>query len=75
MQFPTDAFDRNYEIWPMTEQLWHFPDEIRALTTWEEHVADLCDWLITRRDWLDAYFDTEDALIFEDFRPQRGPRR
>ena len=75
LQFPTDAFDRNYEIWPMTEQLWHFPDEIRAFTTGEEPVADLCDWLVTRRDWLDAYFDTEDALVFEDVRPHRGPRR
>lgn len=64
LDMPTDAFDRNYEVWPMSERFWHFTDEIFACTTWRAHVSQLCDWLQTRRDWLCDYFQREDALDF-----------
>ncbi len=72
LDMPTDAFDRNYEVWPMSEYFWHFTDEIFSFTTWEEHVADLCDWLQTRRDWLCDYFSGDDPLVFEPYRPHGG---
>lgn len=74
LEMPTDAFDRNYEVWPMSEYFWHFTEEIFSFTTWQEHVADLCDWLQTRRDWLDDYFAGENPLAFESYRPNRRPR-
>lgn len=75
LDMPTDAFDRNYEAWPMSEYFWHFTDEIFSFTTWTEHVADLCDWLRDRRDWLNDYFAREDALVFEARERPHGGRR
>lgn len=75
LDMPTDAFDRNYEVWPMSEYFWHFTEEIFSFTTWHEHVADLCDWLQDRRDWLCDYFAQEDALVFEPYVPPRRPHR
>ena len=74
LDMPTDAFDRNYEVWPMSEYFWHFTEEIFSFSTWTEHVADLCDWLQDRRDWLDTYFAGDDPLVFEEYRPGRRPR-
>ena len=74
LEIPSEAFDRNYEAWPMSEYFWHFTDEIFSFTTWKEHVADLCDWLQTRRDWLCDYFSGDDPLVFEPYRPNRRPR-
>ena len=72
LDMPTDAFDRNYEVWPMSEWFWHFTDEIFSFTTWHEHAADLCDWLQDRRDWLNDYFAREDALIFDSYERPHG---
>ena len=71
LEMPTDAFDRNYVAWPMSEYFWHFTEEIFSFTTWKEHAADLCDWMKTRRDWLDDYFKGDDPLVFEAYRPHR----
>ena len=64
LDMPTDAFDRNYEVWPMSERFWHFTEEIFSLTTWHAHAEHLCNWLQVRRDWLNEYFRRDDALIF-----------
>lgn len=74
LEMPTDAFDRNYEVWPMSEYFWHFTEEIFALSTWQEHVADLCDWMQTRRDWLAEYFAGDNPLVFEPDRSHKGRR-
>lgn len=75
LAMPTDAFDRNYERWPMSEYFWHFTEEIFSFTTWEQHASDLCDWLKTRRDWLDDYFAGDDPLVFAPYVPPKHPHR
>lgn len=60
------AFARNYEVWPIQDEtLWHIPDDQKPLTTWQAHIEYLHDWLTSRRDFLTAYFNSDDAYAFQ----------
>ena len=52
-----DSFNHNFERWPIFGQrLNQEPDQVRALSSAEEHVEYLKQWLIDRAAWLDETF-------------------
>ena len=58
-----EAFARNFEKWNIFGQrINQEPEHIMALDSWEEHVTALRDWLVTRAEWLDACFASEEAF-------------
>ena len=47
----------NYSKWPFLGKRQHLePEAIANLTTYEEHVAYLLDWMVNRQKWLDGEF-------------------
>lgn len=52
-----DSFNHNFERWPIFGQrLNQEPDHVRALSSAEEHVQYLREWLIDRIAWLDETY-------------------
>lgn len=53
------AFARNFLRWKILgtrEQVYHEPNSILILNTYEEHVEYLYNWLRDRKNWLDQYY-------------------
>ncbi len=55
------SYDRNFEKWDLLgSAIYNEPEEIAVLATHKEHAEYLADWLDTRIEWLDGYYNSSD---------------
>jgi len=53
------SYDRNFTKWDLLgSAIYNEPEEIAVLTTHKAHAQYLADWLDTRIEWLDGYYNS-----------------
>lgn len=68
-----DDIETNFKAWPRLfgSKINQEPDQIRALDTYQKHVAYLREWMVNRFTWLDNYFsDDSSKYLTTEFKPR-----